>query len=79
MPIYEYTCRQCGEDFEELVRNAAHEKELTCTACDSAQIERRLSVPAAPQSSGSAAPACDTGLPIGCGQCATNPACPYQG
>lgn len=77
MPIYEYKCRKCGEEFEELVRNATQEKELTCVACGSEKIERQLSVPAAPQIASSAPAACQSNLPIGCGQCGMNQAnCP---
>ncbi len=48
MPIYEYACRACGREFEELVRGPADEAELACPACGSAELERRLSVCAAP-------------------------------
>jgi len=77
VPIYEYKCRKCGEEFEELIRNAAHERELVCVACGSAKIERQLSVPAAPQTASSAPAACHNDLPMGCGQCGMNQAhCP---
>lgn len=48
MPIYEYVCRACGREFEELVRGPADEAELACPACGSADLERGLSVCAAP-------------------------------
>ena len=73
MPIYEYRCTACGGEFEELVRNTRQERELRCARCDSAAIERKLSVPAAPQMAASQA------LPTGCGSCATNPTCPFNG
>lgn len=43
MPIYEYTCTSCGDDFELLVR---HDTRVVCPRCASADIERRLSLPA---------------------------------
>ena len=43
MPIYEYVCRACGEQFEALVR---HGDKPVCPYCDSARLERLLSVPA---------------------------------
>ena len=43
MPIYEFTCRKCGAEFELLVRNA---KAPACTACGSADLERHFSLPA---------------------------------
>lgn len=48
MPIYEYTCKSCGEEFELLVRHAT---KVACPACGSAEIEKLLSLPAV-QSSG---------------------------
>lgn len=43
MPIYEYTCKACGNDFELLVR---HDTKAACPECDSTEIEKRLSLPA---------------------------------
>lgn len=45
MPIYEYHCPSCGKDFELFVRG---ETRLACPDCDSAKIERRMSVTARP-------------------------------
>jgi putative FmdB family regulatory protein len=43
VPIYEYTCRQCRHDFELVVLKTTV---LACPSCASADLERRLSVPA---------------------------------
>jgi putative FmdB family regulatory protein len=46
MPIYEYTCRSCGADFEHW---HASIKDLTapaCPECGFAEVQRRFSVPA---------------------------------
>lgn len=43
MPIFEYTCKSCGHDFELLVR---HDTEPACPQCAGAEIEKRLSLPA---------------------------------
>ena len=48
MPIYEYICKACGNEFEFLVR---HDTQAACPACDSTDIEKLLSLPAV-QSSG---------------------------
>ncbi len=70
MPIYEYTCNDCAQNFEELVRgNAEPEK---CPSCGSRAIHRKLSVPASPHSSGLGCATRDAGLcepsaPSGCG------------
>ena len=43
MPIYEYTCRGCGHEFELLVLKSTT---LACPSCASADLERLVSVPA---------------------------------
>jgi putative FmdB family regulatory protein len=48
MPIYEYVCTACRHEFELLVR---HDTQTACPACDSADVEKLLSLPAV-QSSG---------------------------
>ena len=44
MPIYEYSCKSCGHQFEELVRG---DEKPACPACGKKQLERQWSVPAA--------------------------------
>lgn len=41
MPIYEYSCPQCGNEFEELV--ASHSTQVTCKKCASDKVQRKLS------------------------------------
>jgi putative FmdB family regulatory protein len=41
MPIFEYTCKKCGTEFEELVRSG--EEKVECPVCQSSKIEKRLS------------------------------------
>lgn len=40
MPIFEYTCRACGREFEALVRSGATP---ACPACASTDLEKHLS------------------------------------
>jgi len=65
MPIYEYECRGCEKQFEELVRSA--EQQVTCPECGSRKVGRRLSVFAARQSEGACSPA--PAPHGGCGRC----------
>ncbi|EGB14881.1 regulatory protein, FmdB family [Pseudodesulfovibrio mercurii] len=41
MPIYEYVCKQCGREFEELVFNA--EEPVVCPKCGSTETEKLMS------------------------------------
>ena len=42
MPIYEYTCKSCGHEFEALVRG---NQTPTCAQCGKPDLERRFSLP----------------------------------
>ncbi len=43
MPIYEFRCRNCGEEFEELVRMGTKEEEVECPHCGKYECEKLLS------------------------------------
>ncbi len=42
MPIYEYVCGGCERRFEKLVRR--FDEAVSCPSCDSASVEKQLSV-----------------------------------
>jgi putative FmdB family regulatory protein len=42
MPIYEYRCNGCEQEFEQYVQTA--QAAVACPACRSARVTRRLSV-----------------------------------
>jgi len=66
MPIYGYECKECGHQFQTLVRSS--EKTPACPSCESKDLTRQLSLIAAPAKGGSDAPAaCEMGG--GCGPC----------
>jgi len=44
MPIYEYECKDCGQQFEALVRG---EEQPACPACGKQNLRRQMSAPAA--------------------------------
>ncbi len=56
MPIYEYSCSKCGNEFERLVRSSSEKVE--CPKCAGTKVERKLSVFSASVSAGSSGPAC---------------------
>ncbi len=41
MPIFEFTCKSCNKNFEELVLKA--DEEVSCPSCSSKQIEKLMS------------------------------------
>jgi putative FmdB family regulatory protein len=44
MPIFEYKCGDCGEEFDDLDSIANRDKPHKCPACGSTKSERQLSV-----------------------------------
>jgi len=42
MPIYEFQCKRCGNQFEKLVRV---DHTADCPACQASEVERLFSVP----------------------------------
>ena len=71
MPLYEYVCPTCRVEFEELVRG---DDRPACPQCGNADVEKQLSVPAAPQGSTADLPVCSPQAG-GCGR----PACGMGG
>jgi putative FmdB family regulatory protein len=72
MPIYEYACKSCGQEFETLVRSSTVPD---CPSCHSTELEKKLSVFAtAPAGADpaplAAAPCGSCGHPGGPGSCA---------
>ncbi|MGA2718263.1 MAG: FmdB family zinc ribbon protein [Candidatus Acidiferrales bacterium] len=70
MPIYEYVCDDCGQQYERIVMNQS--TKVTCPKCASAKNTLQLSVFAAPangskSSSGSGGPAPSGGCGPACG------------
>jgi putative FmdB family regulatory protein len=47
MPMYEYGCMECQNRFDRLRRMDQNDQDVACPYCQSAHVERRLSVFAA--------------------------------
>jgi putative FmdB family regulatory protein len=64
MPIYEYSCRECGGEFEKLVGAQAT---VACPSCESHRVTRRISLVGVKTSSRfDGAPAATSGGGGGC-------------
>lgn len=42
MPIFEFVCKQCGNEFDVLV-SSSKKDEIKCSACGSVQLKKKLS------------------------------------
>ncbi|MCF8081960.1 MAG: zinc ribbon domain-containing protein [Deltaproteobacteria bacterium] len=43
MPIYEYKCHTCKEEFQALIMNSEEQEALTCPACGGREMSRLIS------------------------------------
>gem|GEM_PF-217663 len=66
MPIYEYHCRSCHQEFEQLVRTMCAKVDMICPQCGGKEVERKLSVFAAKSAEHSA---CDSEATRSCASC----------
>ena len=46
MPLYEYHCNDCGEDFDKLVNFSQANEAQPCPGCGSSQTHKKISKPA---------------------------------
>ncbi|MHB9033569.1 MAG: FmdB family zinc ribbon protein [Anaerolineae bacterium] len=44
MPLYEYTCQECDEQFEKLVSFSAANQAVTCPNCHGTQCVKSISL-----------------------------------
>jgi putative FmdB family regulatory protein len=65
VPIYEYTCKSCKNQFEQLVKSMSAANDVKCPECGSKQTARSLSVFAV----SSAEPKSQSSQPNICGRC----------
>ena len=43
MPIYEFDCKDCGDNFESLVMSFTKIDGVTCPECESKNIQKKIS------------------------------------
>lgn len=58
MPLYEYHCNECGEEFEKMVRFSETDRSQVCPQCQGSDTKKKISSFAsigAAQSGGAAA------------------------
>ncbi|QOJ03133.1 MAG: zinc ribbon domain-containing protein [Planctomycetia bacterium] len=68
MPIYEFSCPECGHEFDELVPSASARPRAVCPRCGKDTVQKRLSLFAARSHEGTSR----TNQPVppgGCGRC----------
>jgi putative FmdB family regulatory protein len=44
MPIFEYTCANCGHHFEKLILSTKRARELRCPECNSSEVQKDISL-----------------------------------
>ncbi len=64
MPLYEYACQECQQDFELLIRA---DEQPACPHCGSQRLQKLLSTVFAHTAGGSALPVCAGPEQAGCG------------
>ncbi|MDA8171212.1 MAG: zinc ribbon domain-containing protein [Nitrospiraceae bacterium] len=66
MPIYEYKCSKCSEEFEKLVFSQSR---VNCPKCGSEEVKKKLSTFGM---SGMGKPSAGGGQSSGCGSCSSS-------
>lgn len=76
MPLYEYQCEKCHEEFEKIVRYSEADLVPACPVCGSQQTNKKIS--AAASISNSAAPSfASSGSSCSTGSCCSSGTCGF--
>lgn len=44
MPIYEYRCSECGQEFEKWLRSMSTQDNVCCPSCGSQRVNKAVSI-----------------------------------
>ncbi len=66
MPIYEYKCRKCGAEFEQLLKRS--DEKVNCPKCGSTRLEKQFSTLGSVRAGGASG---DSGGSCASGTCPT--------
>jgi len=66
MPIYEFICKECSKNFEDLVMSASRIDEVVCPVCGSGQVKKRMSTFASKPAEGGSSFAFNSGAASAC-------------
>ena len=70
MPLYDFSCQDCQQTFEKIVRTSDEQDGIACPTCSSHKVEKLLSVPARPMLARAESPTpCGQGPPCGAPWC----------
>ena len=63
MPVYEYTCEECGERFELFLRSPSQQANAVCPQCGTHSVKKAVSLfgVGAASSSSASGPSCSSG------------------
>ena len=79
MPLYEYRCRDCGNQFEVLQRLGEGAEGLACTGCGAAALDKQFSTFATSGGSSESMTACDAAdCGAGAGACCSGGSCSWD-
>ncbi len=78
MPIYEFICKDCGNEFELLFKTQSID-EVSCQKCNSKRVEKKLSVfSVGDVQSDSGRARCNTAANNSCSSCCSKGMCPIS-
>jgi putative FmdB family regulatory protein len=66
MPIYEFICKECSKNFEDLVMSASRIDEVVCPVCGSGQVKKKMSTFASKPAEGGSSFSFNSGAASSC-------------